>query len=213
MVRVTGFARASFKHEDGERWMTVPSIARARPAGRGARMAGLALAAVFAFWAGDAAHAADAASKAAGSASAPILILDPWVRPTLGQVPSSAAYMIISNRGRAEDVLVSLATPASRKATLHESLMQGGVMRMRPVRGGLRIPAGKTVKLAPGGLHVMLMGLTRTLRPGETIALTLRFEKAGPVTVRVPVRKSARRAGDHGHGMGRDLDRAMRGSH
>jgi copper(I)-binding protein len=72
---------------------------------------------------------------------------------------------------------------------LHETIEQDGVMSMIPRPDGFPLPAGATLELKPGGKHVMLMGLVNPLAPGQTYQLTLNFEKAGPITIEVPVRE------------------------
>ena len=98
-----------------------------------------------------------------------------------------AFYVTIVNTGGA-DRLVAVASPVAGKAELHESAMADGVMRMRGV-AGLAIPAGGTVKLAPGGYHVMLVALTQPLTVGQSVPVTLTFEKAGAVETRASVAK------------------------
>lgn len=101
---------------------------------------------------------------------------------------TSAAYMVLVNRGGAGDRLVSASTDVAEVVELHESKMVDNVMKMEPVAGGIPVPANGQVELKPGGLHVMLIGLKRDLAAGETVRLTLKFERAGEVTVDAPVR-------------------------
>lgn len=126
---------------------------------------------------------------AAGSAAAQtgqIAIDRAWARATPGNSKIGAAYVTI--RSPAADRLVAAATPVAQKADLHTVEMSGMVMKMRPV-AGIDIPAGTPVTLKPGGYHIMLTGLMRPLRAGETFPLTLTFEKAGARTVTVAVEK------------------------
>ncbi len=85
------------------------------------------------------------------------------------------------------DRLLGGETTVASALEIHESREEDGVMRMRPVEG-IDLPPGGEAELRPGGLHVMLLGLTRSLMPGDTITLTLRFQRSGEVVVRVPVR-------------------------
>ncbi|MCS6881866.1 MAG: copper chaperone PCu(A)C [Oscillochloridaceae bacterium] len=101
---------------------------------------------------------------------------------------TSAAYMVLVNRGGAGDRLVSASTDVAEVVELHETKMVDNVMQMAPVTGGIPVPANGQVELKPGGLHVMLIGLKRDLAAGETVRLTLKFERAGEVTVDAPVR-------------------------
>lgn len=126
---------------------------------------------------------------AAGDAAAqtgPIAIDRAWARATPGNSKIGAAYVTI--RSSAADRLVAAATPVAQKAELHTVEMSGMVMKMRPV-AGIDIPAGTPVSLKPGGDHIMLTGLMRPLRAGETFPLTLTFEKAGARTVTVAVER------------------------
>ncbi len=121
-----------------------------------------------------------------------IVVRDAWARAV--DVPdtasgtgwNSAVYMHIVNDGRADDRLVRASTEAARKAEIHESRIAGGVMRMRPVHG-VAVAAGGRVALEPGGLHIMLMGLTKSLAIGDTIDVTLTFEASPPLTIPVAV--------------------------
>ncbi len=101
---------------------------------------------------------------------------------------TSAAYMVLINRGGAGDRLISASTDVAEVVELHETKMVDNVMQMAPVAGGIPVPANGQVELKPGGLHVMLIGLKRDLAAGETVRLTLNFERAGTVTVDAPVR-------------------------
>lgn len=110
-----------------------------------------------------------------------------WSRLLPPSTPNGAAYFELANRGPDPDRLLGAATPRANKAELHTHVHDNGVMRMREVEGGVAVPAGQTVRFAPGGLHVMLMGLNAPLAKGERFPLTLRFEKAGEVKVEVVV--------------------------
>jgi len=117
-----------------------------------------------------------------------VRVTDAWVRAAPVGATAGAAYLVVTNTGPAADRLVAGASPAANQVEVHEMSMDGGVMRMRPVAGGLAVPEGGSVALKPGGYHIMLIGLKAPLRAGGTIQLTLTFEKAGSVGLRVPVR-------------------------
>jgi copper(I)-binding protein len=104
--------------------------------------------------------------------------------------------MVLRNTGTAPDRLLSAATPAARVVELHTHIREGDVMRMRPV-ADIPVPPGETVRLQPGGLHVMLIGLTRPLERGQQIPLTLRFERGGEVTVMLEVQAAGARGHSH----------------
>ena len=102
-------------------------------------------------------------------------------RATVGSMPSSAAYLSITNHGAMADRLLAVESGLARKTELHTMEVTNGVMKMRQIEGGIAIPAGKTIQLVPGGLHVMLVGLKAPLNADENYQVTLVFEKAGKV--------------------------------
>jgi hypothetical protein len=122
------------------------------------------------------------AASAHAEETAPIVVSQAWARPSLAGASNGVAYVTIVNHGTAPDRLVAITTPVAAMAELHRDEMKDGVMSMRPA-GPLPLAPGETASLAPGGLHLMLMGLKQTLKPGETFPLTFTFEKAGAITV------------------------------
>ena len=115
-----------------------------------------------------------------------------WARATPAGKAVSAAYLTISNRGGADDALLAV-TSSSGTAEVHSTSMDGGIMRMRKL-DSLPLPAGSTVKLEPGGAHMMLTGLREPLLEGKSIELTLRFRKSSQQTVAAEIRGSS---GEH----------------
>ena len=109
-----------------------------------------------------------------------------WARATPGGAHDGAAYVTVQSP--TADRLVSVSSPVSQKAELHTMSMTGMVMQMRPL-GVLDIPAGQPVKLTPGGMHIMLLGLDKPLREGQHFTLKLNFEKAGAQSVDAVVAK------------------------
>ena len=103
------------------------------------------------------------------------------LRATVVGMPSSAAYLKITNNGVSDDRLIAAKAAIAQRVEIHSMEMDNGVMRMRAVDGGLAIAAGESVTLAPGGLHIMLMGLTTDLSPGTKHEIILIFEKAGNI--------------------------------
>jgi copper(I)-binding protein len=104
---------------------------------------------------------------------------------------TAAVYMTIANNGADGDRLLGGETDVAQAVEIHDMADVDGMMQMRPLPEGLEIPGGSEVVLESGGLHVMLFGLTRDLPNGETYELTLAFERAGEVTLEVPVRARA----------------------
>lgn len=103
------------------------------------------------------------------------------LRATVAGMPSSAAYLKITNNGVSDDRLIAAKATIAQRVEIHSMEMDHGVMRMRAVDGGLAIAAGDSVTLAPGGLHIMLMGLTTDLAPDTQHEIILVFEKAGDI--------------------------------
>jgi copper(I)-binding protein len=111
----------------------------------------------------------------------------PWARATPPSAPAGGGFLKITNTGSTPDRLVSASSPAAELVQVHEMKMDGNVMRMREVEKGLEIPAGGSVTLAPGGFHLMMMGLKGPLKQGASVPVTLVFEKAGRVEVEMTV--------------------------
>lgn len=125
-------------------------------------------------------------TTAAGAMANDIMVTRAFARASASPaVKVGGVYVSLMNHGAA-DRLVAIASPAAKSAQLHRMVMDGDVMKMEPV-GALDLPAGAMLDMAPGGMHVMLMDLARPLKQGDTVELTLTFEKAGAVTVTVPV--------------------------
>lgn len=119
--------------------------------------------------------------------SSSIQIEKPWARATPGGAKTGAAYMTIDNKSNVADRLTGASSDVAKTLQIHEMKVVDGVMKMREIPEGLPVPAGGSVALKPGAYHVMLIGLKKPLKAGEKIALTLVFEKAGKVSVEVPV--------------------------
>lgn len=122
-------------------------------------------------------------------ASAQVTVTDPWVRGTLAGQRATGAFMKLTPA--ADLKLVTAASPVAKIVEIHEMAMDGGVMKMRAIPK-LALPAGKATELKPGGYHVMLMALDRTLAEGETVPITLTFEDAAgkrqSVEIKAPVK-------------------------
>ncbi len=148
-----------------------------------------------------------ACSSAASPPPLGISVTGAWARSTPATAGTSAAYATITNAGTTADALIGASSPVATSAEVHETMTMGspaassggmmgspaassgGMMGMQPV-SRVEITAGGSLQLQPGSYHVMLIGLTSDLVTGETIDLTLIFEKAGPITVKAEVRAS-----------------------
>ncbi len=137
-------------------------------------------------------HAVDAHEYKLGD----LEIVHPWARASAGNAKNGAAYMTIENHGDVADRLLSASSPVAGAAELHTHIMEDDVMKMRPVEA-IDLAPGASTKLAPGGLHIMLMGLTETLVEDSTFQMTLRFERAGEVTLDVVVAGAGAMEGAH----------------
>jgi periplasmic copper chaperone A len=125
-------------------------------------------------------------------------ITAPFTRATLPNAPVGGGFLTIENTGAEADRLISATSSVAGDTQIHEMSMEGDVMKMRELTDGLEIPAGQTVTLAPGGYHVMFMGLNQAFVEGETVTITLVFEKAGAVDVELPVLGAAADSAGHG---------------
>ena len=105
-------------------------------------------------------------------------------RATVGSMSNSAAYVSIMNHGEMADRLLEVTSNLAHKTELHLMEMDNGVMKMRPIEGGIDLPAGKTIHLAPGGYHVMLIGLNAPLTADSMFEITLVFQNAGEKTIK-----------------------------
>ncbi len=125
-------------------------------------------------------------------------VLEPWARPTVqGQAGGGGFLKIVG--GAAPDRLLSASADVAASVELHTMTMDGDVMRMRQV-SDINVPAGKTVELKPGGLHIMLIGLKAPLANGSSFPLKLKFEKGGDVVVDMKVMSRPAAADPHaGH--------------
>jgi copper(I)-binding protein len=116
-----------------------------------------------------------------------IHIAQPWARATPKGASAGAAYLTITNSGTAADRVSCVSSDDSAQCQIHTMTMDNGVMKMRPVEGGLEIAPGQTITLKPSGLHVMLIELKHPLEQGKAAEATFQFEKAGTVKIAFPV--------------------------
>lgn len=127
-------------------------------------------------------HGSSSATPSASPAASPAASLN---------TGTGGAYVTITNNGSSDDRLIGGSTDVAQLVQVHEMLMDGGVMKMQEVEGGLVIPAGETVSLDPTNYHIMLIGLNESLLPDTTYELTLTFEVAGDLTIPVSVQLDA----------------------
>ena len=135
-----------------------------------------------------------------------LVITQAWARATPKGAKTGGGYLTIENKGSVPDRLVGGSADVASSVQVHEMSMERGVMKMRPVEGGLTIEPGKTVKLAPGGYHLMMMDLKQPLKRGDKVPVTLEFEKAGKVMVSLDVGSVGAQGPGGGSGMGGKMD-------
>ena len=124
-----------------------------------------------------------------GSMEEGLAVEDAWVRPSPMAQGNGAGYMVITNNTGQDDALLGAGADFAESVEIHETVaMEDDMMAMHHVER-IDIPAGESVSLEPGGYHVMLIGVTETLREGDTVTLTLNFENAGEMTIEAPVRE------------------------
>jgi copper(I)-binding protein len=122
-------------------------------------------------------------------------VSEAWCRAAPAGAPAGGCYAWL--KSASDDRLIAVETPAAERGEIHTMEMTDGVMRMRPLPDGIELPAGKPVQLMPGARHLMIIGPRQPLLDGGTASLTLRFEKAAPVTVDAPIRAVVSGEGHH----------------
>ena len=124
-----------------------------------------------------------------------VSVSDAWIRATPPGATTAGGYFTLTNHGREPVRLVSASTPAASKLELHHMSMAGGVMTMRPMPNGATVAPGASLRLAPGGDHLMLTGLKRPLKAGDHVRVVLNLVPGGAMTFDFPVRQDAPMAG------------------
>ena len=143
------------------------------------------------------------AALAHGYKAGSLAIHHPWTRATPAGARVAGGYLVIENEGSEPDRLLGGASEVGTAIEVHEMSEADGIMTMRALTDGLTIPAGGSVELKPGGLHLMITGLKRRLMEGEKVKATLAFEKAGRIDVEFevqPIGGSPARDEEDGHG-------------
>lgn len=123
-----------------------------------------------------------------------------WTRATPPKAKAGGGFVEIVNSGTQDDRLISATSDVAKKVELHEMAVTDGVMKMREMDAGIDVPAGETVTLKPGGLHIMFMGLNQPFEEGSTVPVVLTFEKAGEVEIELDVAKMGAKSMTHGDG-------------
>ncbi|WP_422103177.1 copper chaperone PCu(A)C [Vreelandella sp.] len=148
-------------------------------------------------------HGGDHTGTMAGHSA--IDVTQPWTRATPPGAGAGGGFVTLTNHGDGDDMLVGATSPITQRVEIHIMEMDGDVMRMAPLPGGIELPAGESVTLAPGGLHLMFMELGSPIVEGEPVPVTLEFQHAEPMEIELqvlPVGESPEghhHEGGHGH--------------
>lgn len=140
-----------------------------------------------------AAFAAQAAPR-----STELMVAQGWCRPAAAGM-TGGGFLTLMNHGAGPATLVSVESAVARKVEIHKTSLAGGVASMERVEAGLVVPAGGSVRFAPGGHHLMLIGLSRTLKAGEKVPVTLVFADGRRVEAELSVQAAAPQAPASGH--------------
>jgi copper(I)-binding protein len=155
--------------------------------------------------------------KAGAEEAAPVTvgnieISSAWARAMLPGQPAGGGFLTITNKGGEADRLVGVSSAAAGKVEVHSMEIVNDVMTMRPVEGGLEIPAGATVALKPGGLHLMFMKVSEPFRDGGAVPVSLEFEKAGKIDLSLAVHKPGEGSGQGMEHSGQKMDHSGHGA-
>lgn len=140
---------------------------------------------------------ASVSAQAADYTAGPLELSHAWTRATPPRAKAGGGFVEIVNTGSEADRLVAASSDVAGKVELHEMAVTDGVMKMRKLSDGIEIPAGETVALKPGGLHIMFIGLNQPFEKGTSVPVVLTFEKAGEVSVDLAVAKMGAKSMDH----------------
>ncbi len=127
-----------------------------------------------------------------------VLVEDGYVQALPSTVQNTSAYMRITNNSETSLVLTGAGSPLARSVMLHETRDTNGMMSMEHVMS-VELAPGETVNLQPGGLHVMLMGLTRPLQEGDIVEVSLHFRDSDDLLLQLPVRRLGGTQQHHHH--------------
>lgn len=129
-----------------------------------------------------------------------IEIQAPWIRATTPAAKVGGGYVTIINNGAEEDRLLGATSQIAERVEIHRMEMTDGIMKMRPIPDGLVIPAGQKIELAPGGYHLMLIGLKQPVKQNDTVMVALKFEKAGIINTILVASSFKKPVFDHQNG-------------
>ncbi|MFI2819001.1 copper chaperone PCu(A)C [Vreelandella piezotolerans] len=145
-------------------------------------------------------HGGDSSGAMAGHSA--IEAEQPWTRATPPGAGAGGGFVTLTNHGDGDDMLIGATSPVTERVEIHIMEMDGDVMRMAPLPGGIELPAGGSVTLAPGGLHLMLMELDSPIVEGEPVPVTLEFQHAEPMEIELRVLSVGESPEGHHHESG-----------
>lgn len=122
-----------------------------------------------------------------GHSHGSIAVTDGFARAMPPRAPSAGGYLTLTNSGSVDDNLLMVTSPAAEEVQVHETIMENDMMQMGPINGELAVPAGQSVTLEPGGVHLMFLGVNEPFAKGDEVEIVLHFEHAGMVEATLPV--------------------------
>ncbi|WP_119393516.1 copper chaperone PCu(A)C [Salinibius halmophilus] len=131
------------------------------------------------------------------SAMAEVDVMDAYVRAMAPSQKMTAAFMHLT--AETDRRVVAAYSNIANSVELHTGYVEDGVMRMRQLENGIELPAGETVKLEPGGLHVMFIGVQTPVAEGEEVTFTLEFDNGEQQTITAPVKSVMQKMDHSGH--------------
>lgn len=138
-----------------------------------------------------------------GYAGETIVVHDTYFRSSTPTSPTGAAFMVLMNHGDVDDTLIAARSDVSKMVEIHTHIEDAdGVMRMRPIEGGIVLNAGEMHMLERGADHLMFMGLNKAMEQGDTMTVILVFEHAGEMTIEIPVDRERKAGQAHNHSGG-----------
>jgi len=134
----------------------------------------------------------------APSAHAGIIVENPWAAATPPGASVGGGYLVVRNTGASPERLIGASSPIAERVEMHVSITEGDIVKMRQQQS-LTVPANGRLELKPGAGHLMFVGLKKPFKQGDTVPLTLRFERAGKVGTALNVERLGARSGSHAH--------------
>lgn len=116
-----------------------------------------------------------------------VLVEQAWARVMPGGSKTGAIYLTIHNTSLTDDLLLAVDSPAARETSVHQSVVEDDIAKMKPMPFGVEVRSGTEVIMKPGAMHIMLTGLTGALQPGDQLPVTMVFREAGKLDLEVPV--------------------------